>query len=154
MVALLRQFTTPGEVEPSPDENLTTELWRREQHSGSEPILLYRQGNEFVPVTYAEMASRVRRLAAGLIGLGLEPGTRVCLFLPTRYEFTLLDYAIWAAGCATVTIYDTSSADQVNWIVTDSGSEVVICGDDDLRKTFDKAMEGVDNVPRVFTIDG
>ena len=59
----------------------------------------------------------MRELAAGLISLGIEPGSRVCLFMPARIEFTYLDYAIWAAGCATVTIYETSSADQVEWIV-------------------------------------
>lgn len=154
MVAILRQFTTPGEVELNPDENLLTELWRREEQNPNDPILLYRDGNRFESVTYSEMAARVRRLAAGLIALGLEPGARVCLFSPTRYEFTLLDYAIWAAGCATVTIYDTSSADQVNWIVTDSGAEVLFCGGDDLRKVFDDAMDGVDNPPRIFSIDG
>jgi long-chain acyl-CoA synthetase len=153
MPTLTRQFTTPGGVEPDPNENLTTELWRREKDTPNEPILLYRQGNEFVPITYGEMAARVRRLAAGLIGMGLEPGSRVCLFSPTRYEFTLLDYAIWAAGCATVTIYETSSAEQVKWIVTDSGASVVICGDDERRKVLDNALSDVDMDPEVFVIE-
>src|SRR5690606_3563165 len=154
MPTLTRQFTTPGEIQPDPNENLTTELWRREKDTPNEPILLYRQGDEFVPITYGEMAARVRRLAAGLMGMGLEPGTRVCLFSPTRYEFTLLDYAIWAAGCATVTIYETSSAEQVKWIVTDSGAAVVICGDDDLRKVLESALADVDADPVVFVMDG
>ena len=154
MPTLTRQFTTPGGVEPDPNENLTTELWRREKDSPNQPILLHRQGDEFVPMTYGEMAARVRRLAAGLMGMGLEPGTRVCLFSPTRYEFTLLDYAIWAAGCATVTIYETSSAEQVRWIVTDSGSAVVICGDDERRKVLENALADVDADPEVFVMDG
>ncbi|MFP3915906.1 MAG: AMP-dependent synthetase/ligase [Actinomycetota bacterium] len=150
---LIRQYTTPGGVEPGPSENLTTSLWRHEEERGDDPILLYREGDSFRSITYAEMAERVRRLAGGLIGMGLEPGTRVCIFSPTRYEFTLLDYAIWAAGCATVTIYETSSPEQVQWIISDSESEVVVCANDDLRKVVDDALAGEDARPTVLTID-
>lgn len=153
MTSFIHEHRTPGEVDLDAGENMTTALWRREQDNPTLPILSYRDGSQFHPVTYAEMAERVRRLAAGFIALGLEPGTRICIFAPTRYEFTLLDYAIWAAGCATVTIYDTSSPDQVNWIVTDSGAQVVVCADDTLRKVFEQAMSDVEQPPRLFTID-
>ena len=153
MTTLQREFTTPGATELSPRENLTTSLWRHEEERPDHRILAYRQGDAFVPITYAEMAERVRRLAAGLIGLGLDKGARVCLFMPTRVEFTLLDYAIWAAGCATVTIYETSSAEQVRWIVTDSGAEVIFCADDALAAVFDEAMSGVADPPRAFSLD-
>ena len=56
-----------------------------------------------------------------MIGLGVNPGDRVAIFMKTRIEFTLLDYAIWFCGATTVTIYETSSAEQVEWIVGDSG---------------------------------
>ena len=153
MTAITRQFTTPGGVEPDPDENLTTALWRHAEADPQTPILAYRSGDRFIDVTYGEMADRVRRLAAGLIALGKEPGTRVCIFSPTRYEFTLLDYAIWAAGCATVTIYETSSAEQVRWIVQDSGAEVVFCADASLQKTLEDALDGDLGDLRVFTVD-
>lgn len=149
----IRQFTTPGGVEPDPDENLTSGLWRQEEAEGNSPILRYRQANAFIPVTYAQMAERVRRLAAGFIAMGLEPGDRVGLLMPTRYEFTLLDYAIWAAGCATVPIYETSSVEQVRWILTDSEAKAVVCGDDDLRKVVDEALADQQAEPRVFTVD-
>src|SRR3990170_4180992 len=150
MTTLQREFTTPGAIELSPRENLTTSLWRHEEERPDHRILAYRQGDTFVPITYAEMAERVRRLAAGLIGLGLGKGARVCLFMPTRVEFTLLDYAIWAAGGATVTIYETSSAEQVKWIVTDSGAEVIFCADDALAAVFDEAISEVADPPRAF----
>lgn len=147
------EFTTPGEVPLDPAENLTSALWRHEQERPDDPILRYREGDQFVPVTYAEMAKEVRRLAAGLIALGLEPESRVCIFSPTRYEFTLLDYAIWAAGCATVTIYETSSSEQVEWIVRDSGAKVIFCSDAELRETFEKAVVAMADKPRPFVID-
>ena len=147
------EFTTPGEVPLDPTENLTSALWRHEQERPDDPILRYREGDQFVPITYAEMAKEVRRLAAGLIALGLEPESRVCIFSPTRYEFTLLDYAIWAAGCATVTIYETSSSEQVEWIVRDSGAQVIFCADAELQETFEKAVVGLADKPRAFVID-
>jgi long-chain acyl-CoA synthetase len=153
MSSLTAEYTSPGEVEVLATENVTSALWRHERDHPDHPILSYRQGDAFLPITFAEMAGRVRRVAAGLIALGLEPGTRVCLFSPTRYEFTILDYAIWAAGCATVTIYDSSSAEQVEWIVSDSGAQVVICADEKLRGVFEEAMAATPQPPRVFTID-
>ena len=62
-------------------------------------------------------SSKLQTVAGwGLLALGIQKGDRVALFCSTRYEFTLLDYAIWAAGAVTVTIYDTASAEQVEWI--------------------------------------
>ena len=134
---IMQEYTTPGAVEVPADVNLTTALWRQEADRPNHAILAHRQGNgPYVDITYAEMASQVRRIAAGLTALGLGDGDRVCLFSPTRYEFTLFDYAIWTAGCATVTIYETSSADQVDWIVSDSGAKAIICATDDLKKVF------------------
>lgn len=139
----MQEYTTPGSVEISSDSNLTTALWQQEKDRPNHAIMAHRQGSgPFVDITYAEMAAQVRRIAAGLTALGLEKGDRVCLFSPTRYEFTLFDYAIWAAGCGTVTIYETSSADQVDWIVSDSGAKAIICATDDLKKVFlDQAGE-------------
>ncbi len=61
-------------------------------------------------------------VARGLIAAGIEPGQRVALMSRTRYEWTLVDYAIWAAGAVTVPIYETSSPEQVQWILADSGA--------------------------------
>ncbi len=133
----MQEYTTSGSVDVAPDKNLTSALWEHEQKNGAKPIMSHRQGSgPFVDISYAEMAEQVRRIAAGLMSLGLGDGDRVCLFSPTRYEFTLFDYAIWTAGCATVTIYDSSSADQVDWIVSDSGAKAIVCATDDLKKVF------------------
>ena len=68
-------------------------------------------------------------MARGLIAAGIAPGDRVALMSRTRYEWTLLDYAIWAAGAVTVPIYETSSAEQAAWILADSGAVAVRGGD-------------------------
>ena len=65
------------------------------------------------------------RSAAGLIASGVEPGDRVALFSRTRYEWTVIDYAIWTAGGVTVPIYETSSEEQVAWNTGDSGAVAI-----------------------------
>ena len=65
-------------------------------------------------------------MAKGLIAAGVEAGDRVALMSKTRYEWTLLDYAIWFAGAVTVPIYETSSAEQIGWILRDSGARAVV----------------------------
>ena len=65
-------------------------------------------------------------MAKGLVAAGIEPGDRVALISKTGYEWTLLDYAIWFAGAATVPVYETSSAEQVAWILTDSGARAAV----------------------------
>jgi long-chain acyl-CoA synthetase len=73
-------------------------------------------------VTAEQFRDEVTVLAKGLIAVGVSPGDRVALMSRTRYEWTLVDYAIWAAGAVTVPIYETSSAEQVEWILSDSGA--------------------------------
>src|SRR4051794_32313828 len=77
-------------------------------------------------VTAAQFLAEVSAVAKGLIASGIEPGDRVALISKTRYEWTLLDYAIWFAGAVTVPVYETSSAEQVHWILSDSGARAVV----------------------------
>ncbi|MGF1431593.1 AMP-dependent synthetase/ligase [Kitasatospora sp. LaBMicrA B282] len=77
-------------------------------------------------VTAAAFLGEVHRAAKGLIAVGVQPGDRVAVMSRTRYEWTLLDFAIWSAGAITVPVYETSSAEQVQWILGDSGAVAVV----------------------------
>jgi long-chain acyl-CoA synthetase len=76
-------------------------------------------------VTATAFRDEVAGLARGMIAAGIEPGDRIGLMSRTRYEWTLADYAIWAAGAVTVPVYETSSTEQVEWILSDSGARAV-----------------------------
>ncbi|MEU1704017.1 AMP-binding protein [Streptomyces sp. NPDC005706] len=89
-------------------------------------LLRRRAGGTWRPVTAAAFAAEVTSVAKGLIAAGLEPGGRVAVMSRTRYEWTVLDFAIWAAGGQSVPVYPTSSAAQVKWIVRDSGAGYVV----------------------------
>ncbi|WP_410177225.1 AMP-dependent synthetase/ligase [Streptomyces nigrescens] len=85
-------------------------------------------------VTAAEFAAEVRAVAKGLIAHGLRPGDRLAIMARTTYEWTLVDFAAWAAGLVTVPIYPTSSAHQAQWILHDSGTRAcVVEGVDETR---------------------
>ncbi len=86
-----------------------------------------RRGDTFVDRSAAEVWQRVESLARGLIARGVEFGDRVALMSSTRLEWLEVDLAINAAGAATVPIYDTSSAEQVEWILIDSGAKALVC---------------------------
>jgi long-chain acyl-CoA synthetase len=106
--------------------NLTDVVFTR---ADSEPaaIILRRRtdAGEWRDVTANEFRDDVASLACGIIAAGIESGDRVGLISRTRYEWTLIDYAIWAAGAVTVPVYETSSAEQVEWILSNSGARAV-----------------------------
>jgi len=149
----MREYTVPEKVSVDPETTVQDLLWEVERTHPNRAALAYRDGDRFVDVSTKDLAEEVRRLAAGFIGLGIEPGSRICLFSPTRIEFTYLDYAIWTAGCATVTIYETSSAEQVEWIVSDSGAVAIVCATDELEKIFHEKAGQLGTVPHVFSME-
>jgi long-chain acyl-CoA synthetase len=149
----MQEYTSPGAVAVDPNENLTTALWQWEAERPDHPILSYRSAGPFVDIDYGELAAKSRRVAAGLMALGLQKGDRVCVFSPTRYEYTILTYGIWAAGCVLVTIYDTSSAEQVEWIVSDSGAKAIVCADTGLEAVYRERAGALGTCEHVFVLD-
>ncbi len=83
-------------------------------------------GGSWTPMTTRTFADRVVAVACGLIAHGIEPGDRVAIMARTRFEWTLLDFAIWHAGAVPVPIYETSSTEQITWILSDAGVRLAI----------------------------
>src|SRR4029077_7769526 len=77
-------------------------------------------------VTARQFRDEVAALAKGFMAAGIGEGDRVALLSRTRYEWTVVDYALWAAGAVTVPVYETSSAEQVEWILNDSGALAIV----------------------------
>ncbi|MEY9991475.1 long-chain acyl-CoA synthetase [Streptomyces sp. V4I8] len=110
------------------------------------------QAGTWQPVTSAAFADQVAAVAKGLIAAGLEPGARVAVMSRTRYEWTVLDFAIWAAGGQTVPIYATSSADQVDWIVRDSGAHHIVTETAENTATVLTGTAAHDHTPRIWEL--
>ena len=105
-------------------------------------------------VTWRQVGDRVDNIAAGLVLLGINPEDRVALASGTRYEWVIADFAILAAGGATTTVYPTTNAEDVAYIVANSGSRIVIAED---QTQVDKLRANRDELPaveKVVVIDG
>jgi long-chain acyl-CoA synthetase len=104
-------------------------------HHAHLPATRIAAGEGWTVRTYGELAGDVRRLAARLIALGLEPGDRVAIFAPNVPEWTLTDLACASACLVSVPLYDTSTSDQARHILADSGARMVfVGGDEELAK--------------------
>jgi long-chain acyl-CoA synthetase len=122
----MNEFAIASIVPPATAGNLTNLIAERawfepERITVSRPL-----GDGWQPVTAKEFESEIRAVAKGLIAAGVLIGERVAIMAKTRYEWTVLDFAIWFAGAIVVPIYETSSAEQVEWILQDSGTCAII----------------------------
>ncbi|MFT4286828.1 AMP-dependent synthetase/ligase [Nocardioides sp.] len=123
----MREFSTPLTIDLPATGSLTDDVVVNAREA-ADAVLFSRRGpsGDWEDVTAAAFLAEVTAVAKGLVAAGIEPEDRVGLFSKTRYEWTLLDYAIWFAGAITVPIYETSSAEQVRWILDDSGAKAVV----------------------------
>jgi long-chain acyl-CoA synthetase len=149
----MKEYTAPGETTLPDDANLLHPLWYHATETPNKPLLAYRDGDRFVDVTAAEFAARVQELARGLIGLGVEKDDRVAIMSGTRIEWTYLDYAILAAGATTVPIYETSSSEQIEWILSDSGATVAFFENEEHLSEFEEIKDSLGQVKHSFVID-
>jgi len=92
-------------------------------------------------VTVETFHRQILQAARALIGIGVTPGDRVALLSRTRYEWTVLDYAIWWVGGVSVPIYETSSAEQVDWILRDSEPVLVLVENEDKRQLVTSTLD-------------
>ncbi|HSB86669.1 MAG TPA: AMP-binding protein, partial [Ilumatobacteraceae bacterium] len=147
--------TTSGPpLDPPPhDSHLLGPLFDRLEREPDTVIAARRHGDQFVDVTVKEVAESVLRLAKGFLASGVAPGDRVALMSHTRLEWALLDYAILAAGGVTVPIYDTSSADQIRWIIEDSDAVMFVVETPTMFGDFDQIRLDVPGCRETLVID-
>ncbi|MEP6629606.1 MAG: AMP-dependent synthetase/ligase, partial [Lapillicoccus sp.] len=113
-------------VPPTTEGNLARTVVDNARRTPDRVVFSRREGSGWSDVTAAQFADDVTRLAKGLVAAGIDVGDRVGLMSRTRYEWTLVDYALWTVGAVTVPIYETSSAEQVAWILEDSGAVAIV----------------------------
>ncbi|HEX3826148.1 MAG TPA: long-chain fatty acid--CoA ligase [Sporichthyaceae bacterium] len=114
----------------------------------------FRSGDGWTSLTWAQTQERVRHLAAGLLGLGVEAETRVAILSGTRWEWILADLAILAAGGATTTIYPSNTAEECAYVIADSASLIVVAEDDAQVEKLRSVRAGIPTVRHVVVIDG
>ncbi|MFE7265159.1 AMP-dependent synthetase/ligase [Streptomyces sp. NPDC057592] len=122
----MREFSLPALYEVPSDGNLTDLIRRNAAQHPDVAVMSRKVGGVWTDVDAAQFLAEVRGVAKGLIAAGVEAGDRVALLSRTRYEWVLLDFAIWSAGAVTVPVYETSSPEQIQWILGDSGTALCL----------------------------
>jgi len=135
-------YSVPALVPPATAGNLTNLIAERAWFEPERVVVSRPVGDGWQPVTAREFEEEIRCAAKGLIAAGIGAGDRVALMAKTRYEWTVLDFAIWFAGAVTVPIYETSSTEQVEWILSDSSAVAIIVETPALRDVVQPAMSG------------
>jgi len=155
--ANVREISVPAKV-VSPRTMNTTDFVLRQARLASNPALFSRRNedNVWVDITAKEFHADVCALAKGLIASGIEVGDRVGIMARTRYEWTLVDFAIWFAGAVSVPIYETSSPSQVAWNLGDSQAAAIIVETPNHENVVRQAAhaEGLDHLANVWQMEG
>lgn len=149
----VRQARTSGLV-PTPTSGSTADIPFINAEQSPERVALRRRvGADWQEVTARAFADEVAATAKGLVAAGLEPGGRVALMSRTRYEWAVLDFAIWTAGGQTVPVYATSSVDQIEWILRDSDARLVITESPQNEASVRQAVEKLPSPRRLWQLE-
>ncbi|HEY7012805.1 MAG TPA: long-chain fatty acid--CoA ligase [Streptosporangiaceae bacterium] len=150
----MHEISLPTAYVVRPDDNITDDVVRNAENWPDTVGLKRKVKGTWTPVTWRDFAAQVRDIAAGFIVAGIQPGDRVGLMSRTRFEWTLLDYAILTAGGVTVPVYPTSSLEQVEWILGDSGAVAVVAETDEHAEKIVMAQSRLPRLAHVWEIDG
>jgi long-chain acyl-CoA synthetase len=150
----LREFSIPALAEIPATATLTDVIADRASRAPDTIILRKREAaNQWADVTARQFSDQVRALAKGLIATGVGPGDRIGLMARTSYLWTLIDYALWSIGGVTVPVYETSSAEQVEWILSNSGSRGVFAETDAHGATITSVKGNLPDLVDIWPMD-
>jgi long-chain acyl-CoA synthetase len=149
----VREFAVPTSIVIDDDANLADMVFDNANEAPDAVLFSRPEAGRWMDVTAAEFAAQVDGVARGLVASGVGVGDRVAIMSRTRYEWTLVDYAIWAAGAVGVPVYETSSAEQVRWILADSGARAIVLETAEHAKTLAKVQTDLPALEHVWQID-
>jgi long-chain acyl-CoA synthetase len=152
----MREYSTPAVVDVSASARMTDIVFERaEQDPGLVVLRRKRSDREaaWQDVTARQFRDEVAALAKGFMAAGIVEGDRVALLSRTRYEWTVVDYALWAAGAVTVPVYETSSAEQVEWILSDSGALAIVVETPERLEAIGEVLRRLPSVRRTWLIE-
>lgn len=150
----MREFSVPAEFTVDEHDSVVGVAFAHERDDPDHVIFSRLVDGAWVDVTCAEAAAQIRSTALGLIARGIKPGDRVALLSATRYEWTIIDLAILAAGAVTVPIYETSSAEQVRHVLSDSGAVAIFAETDAHADKIDQFAGELSQLHTVLRIEG
>ncbi|MFJ2146460.1 long-chain fatty acid--CoA ligase [Arthrobacter sp. MYb214] len=155
----MREFATPLLATSHMHRNATDLLMERLKNSPEHIAFEVRSADGPVAAPWKQITTReffleVQALAKGLIASGLQPGNKLVIMSPTRYEWAQVDMAAWFAGAVVVPIYETSSLDQVTAILADCSPKFIVAGSTDHASILERGLSGAGICgSRIWTMD-
>jgi long-chain acyl-CoA synthetase len=138
----------------SPDENITDLLIHRLNETPNDALFALDNGDgTWSNLTTREFYDRVVALAKGLVAAGVQPGQMVAIMSRTRFEWTLVDFAIWFAGAVPVPIYETSAPSQMEWILSDSDAVMLFVENSEHLERFEQIKAATPLVRNVYSFE-
>ncbi|MFD7534374.1 MULTISPECIES: long-chain fatty acid--CoA ligase [unclassified Streptomyces] len=149
----MREFSLPALYEVPSDGNLTDLIRRNAAQHPDVAVMGRKIAGAWADVSARQFLAEVRAVAKGLIATGVEAGDRVALLSRTRYEWVLLDFAIWSAGAVTVPVYETSSPEQIQWILGDSAATLAIVESEAHRASVASVQDALPGLKAILSIE-
>lgn len=150
----MREFSVPASFTVGEHDSIVSSVFSHERDDPDHVIFQRLVDGEWIDVTCREAAGQIRSAALGLIAEGVKPGDRVAVFSATRYEWPILDFAILATGALTVPIYETNSAEQVKFVLEDSGAVLIFAETDAHADKIEHLEHELPSLRKVMRIDG
>ncbi|EUA23936.1 AMP-binding enzyme family protein [Mycobacterium xenopi 4042] len=150
----MREFSVPAPFTVGEHDSIVASIFEHERDDPDYVIFQRLVDGAWTDVTCSAVATQIRSAASGLIALGVKPGDRVAIFSATRYEWAILDFAILSVGAVTVPIYETSSAEQVRWVLQDSEAVLAFAETDAHAAMVTELTGQLPALRRVLHIDG
>jgi long-chain acyl-CoA synthetase len=150
----VREYSTALQVSVPSTGNLTDDVVANGTEHADAVVFSRRAGSTWADVSAGEFLEEVRAVAKGLVAAGIEAGDRVALISRTRYEWTLLDYAIWFAGAVTVPVYETSSSAQIAWILEDAGARAAFVETAEHGSRVKESRDSLPELHHVWSMEG
>ena len=150
----MREYSVPASFTVGENDNIVGAVYSHERDDPDHVIFQRLVDGSWVDVTCAQAAQQIRSAAKGLIAAGVAPGDRVAILSATRYEWPILDFAILSVGAVTVPIYETSSAEQVQFVLSDSGAVAAFAETDEHAGRIEQQRATLPALQSVYCIDG
>ena len=147
------EFAVPAVVPTPTSGSLVDHIIENAESRPDHVSLSVPRGEAWVGVNSAQFLAEVKAVAKGIVANGVQVGERIGVMSRTRYEWTLVDYAIWYAGAISVPVYETSSAEQIQWMLSDSGAVAVFLESQRNKATFDEVAVDIPTVTRTWVFD-
>jgi long-chain acyl-CoA synthetase len=149
----MRELAVPPLTTMQDSGGLADVVYRNAEQAPNDVAFRRKVGGAWRDVTAEQFLTEVTEVAKGLVASGVGPGDRIAILSANCYEWTLFDFAIWAAGAASVPIYVTSSAEQVEWILSDSGAVGVVAENASLAERVDGVRDKLSDLKQVWRLD-